>query len=121
MKPNSIMNLVVIRTNQINKVLSFYQTLGLVFQEEQHGKGPVHYACEHEQIVFEIYPGKEAITPDWKKAGAVMLGFKVNGLNEIVKKLKDNGIEIITNPVETDRGLRASMSDPDGRRIELIE
>ncbi len=50
----------VLRTNEVEKTLEFYQTLGLTFVQEQHGNGPVHYACESNGNVFEIYPqGKD--------------------------------------------------------------
>lgn len=52
------MKVFVIRTNRLPEVLTFYQSLGLEFVEEKHGKGPVHYACESNGVVFEIYPGK---------------------------------------------------------------
>lgn len=46
----------VVRTHEMERVKTFFEGLGLEFVEEQHGKGPVHYACEQNEHVLEIYP-----------------------------------------------------------------
>ena len=52
----------VIKTAELEKTRAFFETLGLTFVEEKHGKGPVHYACERNGVVFEIYPqGKDGL------------------------------------------------------------
>jgi hypothetical protein len=52
----------VIRTGQITEVKKHFEQMGMVFVEEQHGKGPIHYACQVGDIVTEIYPlGKDNI------------------------------------------------------------
>lgn len=53
------MNVFVIKTTRLEAVLAFYKTLGLIFVEEKHGKGPTHYACESNGVVFEIYPARK--------------------------------------------------------------
>ncbi|MCK0472476.1 hypothetical protein [Halalkalibacter sp. APA_J-10(15)] len=50
-------NLVVISSLNIEKSVTFYEALGLIFKKEQHGNGPEHYACEIGNLVFEIYSG----------------------------------------------------------------
>jgi hypothetical protein len=49
-------NVLVIRTDQMEETKKHLEHFGLVFVEEQHGKGPKHFACEHEGKVLEIYP-----------------------------------------------------------------
>jgi lactoylglutathione lyase len=46
----------VIRVQDIQQARIFFEQLGLSFVEEQHGEGPVHFACERNGKVFEIYP-----------------------------------------------------------------
>jgi len=46
----------VVKTDDLEEVREFFETLGLVFDAEQHGDGPYHYACEKNGVVFEIYP-----------------------------------------------------------------
>ncbi len=53
---NVLLNLVVIPSVDIQRSLAFYQSLGLSFVAERHGKGPVHFAAELGSTIFEIYP-----------------------------------------------------------------
>jgi hypothetical protein len=52
----------VLKTPDVASTLAFFEELGLVFQTEIHGTGPVHYACEQNGRVFEIYPSKDGGT-----------------------------------------------------------
>jgi hypothetical protein len=38
------LTLLVLKTRQVEQLRLFYQTLGVELVQEQHGKGPVHYA-----------------------------------------------------------------------------
>lgn len=49
-------NLLVIRSPDIDRAVCFYEVLGLSFEKHAHGNGPLHYACESDGFVFEIYP-----------------------------------------------------------------
>jgi len=40
------LNLLVIRSEEPARAIGFYELLGLRFQEEQHGKGTVHWGAE---------------------------------------------------------------------------
>jgi lactoylglutathione lyase len=53
------MKVVVLHTEHIDEALAFFTGLGLAFVEEKHEKGPVHYACERNELVLEIYPATE--------------------------------------------------------------
>jgi hypothetical protein len=46
----------VVRTKKVDQVVKFLEQHGMIFVKEQHGDGPVHYACEEGPIVFEVYP-----------------------------------------------------------------
>lgn len=50
------MTVLVLRTSHMAATVEFFSRLGLTFVEEQHGEGPVHYACEKDGVVLEIYP-----------------------------------------------------------------
>jgi hypothetical protein len=50
------LNLVVIRSHDINKSVLFCQKLGLNFIKHQHGSGLEHFVSEGSLITFEIYP-----------------------------------------------------------------
>lgn len=50
----------VVRTKKVDEVVKFLEQHGLVFVQEQHNDGPIHYACEEGSIVFEVYPQMQA-------------------------------------------------------------
>lgn len=49
-------DVLVIRTHDIEKARAFFVRMGFDFVEEQHGRGPRHYACERNGMVLELYP-----------------------------------------------------------------
>jgi catechol 2,3-dioxygenase-like lactoylglutathione lyase family enzyme len=53
-----------VRAADLEKSLAFYRALGLEFQQEQHGNGPIHYASIMRETVIEIFPGKPGNAPD---------------------------------------------------------
>lgn len=108
------LNLVVIRSINIEKSVSFYQHLGLMFNKERHGNGPEHYACELENLVFEIYPSTEIDVN-------TRIGFNVESLEEIVNNIRAKGGLIITEPISSPWGKRAVLQDPDGHKVELLQ
>lgn len=111
------LNLIVIKVSDLSPSVSFYESLGLRFVEEQHGNGPVHYSCDVGGTIFEIYPSDE------NSGGQdVRLGFVVDdGLDQIVGQLEENGSKVISHPKNSPWGRRAVIADPGGHRIELTE
>ena len=105
-------SLLVIRCQDLAKSKHFYESLGLTFVQEQHGEGDLHYACEYQGCVFELYPSHsregQAISQE-----AIRLGFKVSDLMGVIAKQTDyqtysfHGQTIYL------------VTDPDGRHIEL--
>jgi len=116
-----MMNLIVLRATDLEKSRAFYRALGLEFQQEQHGTGPVHYASIMREFVIEIFPGKQGSAPDRRQAGATMLGFQVENLDIVIETLKNIGTEILTPPQDSQWGRQAVVQDPDGRAVELNE
>ena len=117
----TVLSLTVLRTSNVDASLAFYRALGLTFQPEQHGSGPVHYSCELGHTVFEIYPGEPGAAPDRKSGGATMLGFTVESLDGVLDGLRLLEVEPVTPPKASAWGRRAVVIDPDGRAIDLIE
>jgi lactoylglutathione lyase len=111
------LNLIVIRSSDIEQSSHFYKLLGLQFSKHRHGNGPEHYACELGNLVFEIYPGQKALD----STKTTRIGFRVTELDMILAKLEENGVEIISRPENSPWGRRAIVSDPDGHRVELTE
>lgn len=113
-----MLSLMVLRTAQLDAMLQFYRALGLTFVEEKHGSGPMHYACEMNGMVIELYPADAGTAPDRKSGGATMLGFKVQSVDAVIAELN---IEPVTAPKDSPWGRRASLLDPDGRMIEISQ
>jgi predicted enzyme related to lactoylglutathione lyase len=109
-------SLVVVKTNQLEIVKNFYEALGLRFQEERHGNGPIHFSANVQQTVFELYPLPKSIE---KVDITTRLGFIVEQLDETIQRLKGAGVQIVTEPKHTEWGYGAVVKDPDGRSIEL--
>ncbi|MEP4079034.1 VOC family protein [Haloferula sp.] len=107
------MNLVVIRSKNIEASKTFYELVGLTFQRHKHGKGAEHYASELSTFVFEIYP--DSGTPS---LGA-RVGFSVSDVDSIIVTLREAGIEIVAEPKNSPWGRRAVVRDPDGHSVEL--
>ncbi|MCB1095691.1 MAG: hypothetical protein KDN22_08970 [Verrucomicrobiae bacterium] len=49
-------NLVVIRSQDIDRAAAFYNAMGLLLGKHGHRTGPEHYSTEVGGFVFEIYP-----------------------------------------------------------------
>ncbi|QDU14357.1 Glyoxalase-like domain protein [Gimesia maris] len=109
------LNLLVLRCRDIEVSRVFYEHFGIVFEREQHGSGPVHYAAVFEGMVFELYPLKEGESADRSR-----LGFAVNLETDLRESLDAAGIEIVSS-YEFDGRLIFVVQDPDGRKVELIQ
>ncbi|MEX1028309.1 MAG: VOC family protein [Candidatus Paceibacterota bacterium] len=111
------LNLLVIRSQEPNRTVRFYELLGLRFQEEQHGKGPVHWAAEVDGVVVEVYPAQSKGEVD----RSTRLGFDLDDVESVVASLRDQGAEVVGDLKQTQWGLRAVVKDPDGRSVELVQ
>jgi catechol 2,3-dioxygenase-like lactoylglutathione lyase family enzyme len=74
------LNLVVLRVADIDRSAAFYRLLGLEFMKHAHGSGPLHYACDLNNFVFELYPA----SPEQPVAPSTRIGFAVADVDEAV-------------------------------------
>lgn len=102
-----ILNLIVLRCNKIHNTRNFYELLGFIFNQEKHGKGPIHYATTIDNIVLELYPASSRFPVD-----SCRLGFTVASFNEV----KSLSYEVIIR----DKQEIMLLKDPDNRVIEVI-
>lgn len=115
---NVKLSLIVLKTRQVDSLRSFYGALGIELAEEQHGKGPVHFAGKIGDAVLEVYPLPEGSS---SADATTRLGFVIDNLAEVVGALKLFNTPIVTEPQVTEWGLRAVVRDPDGRAVELYQ
>lgn len=112
------LNLLVLKTAQLEQLQAQYSLLGLSFVYHQHGNGPFHYACEQEDFVLELYPLPQH---QEQTAPTIRLGFEVGNLATLLQQLQHSTWEMHT-PIQTKPwGKTAVVQDLDGRKIELKE
>lgn len=111
------LNLVVLRSTDLERARSFYECLGLQFTRHQHGSGPEHLSAELGGCVFELYPQSSngASTLDTR------IGFIVPSLEAVIAAIRDYPAAIISPPQASPWGRRTVVADPDGHRIELVQ
>lgn len=112
----AVLKLLVLKTNNLERLRAFYGVLGVEFSPEQHGKGPMHYAGMVGSTVLELYP----LSPG-ESVGATTprLGFAVADVNRVTQLMESVGMAIVSTPRQTAWGLRAVVKDPDGRTVEI--
>ena len=112
-----MLTLLVIKVKDIEHTVQFYTAVGIQFQTEQHGSGPMHYSALLGNTVLEVYPASrdEDVTTN------IRLGFTVQCLTEKIELLKSLNIQIKAEPKQTAWGFRAVVVDQDGHVVELVE
>ncbi|MDA0167888.1 VOC family protein [Solirubrobacter taibaiensis] len=106
------LNLLVLRCADPNATRRFYECLGVAFSEHAHGSGPVHYAHEDDDFVFELYPAGAGGTD---RAG---VGLVIGDLEAAAEQLREAGFN--PDPIaERPWGTTFVARDPDGRRVEV--
>jgi lactoylglutathione lyase len=110
------LNLVVIRSPDIDRAAAFYRSLGLLFTKHSHGSGPEHYSSEVGGLVFEIYPLADGQPP----TTAVRVGFVVDDIDSVVRLVTEAGAAVVSAPRDSPWGRRAVVRDLDGHSVELV-
>ncbi len=111
------LNLLVLRSPDLERAAAFYSRLGLQFTRHRHGKGPEHFAAELGGSVFELYP----LAADGPSTLGTRLGFSVPSLDAAIAALSDYPGAVVSPPKDSPWGRRAVVSDPDGHRVELVQ
>jgi predicted enzyme related to lactoylglutathione lyase len=94
-------NLVVLRSGEIDRAVTFYKAMGLLFTKHSHRTGPEHYSSEVAGLVFEIYPIGSAKHP----TTSARIGFSVGDVDSVVRALEKAGGKIISAPKDSEWGL----------------
>jgi len=112
-----MLSLLVIRSQDMDRLAVFYAALGFHFTKHRHGKGPEHLSSTIGETVFEIYP---ASGPD-ENTRSTRLGFSVPSLNVALGQLRALHATVLSEPSDTPFGRRAVVKDFEGHKIELYE
>ena len=113
-----MLNLLVLRVQDLELARPFYEALGIAFEWHQHGRGAKHLAGETvgNSALLELYPLREGQTP----TTSVRIGFRVDAVDSCLDALLAAGGKVIEAPHDSDWGRRAVVQDPDGHKIELV-
>ena len=111
------LNLVVLRSADLERAATFYECLGLQFTRHRHGGGPEHLSAELGGSVFELYP----LSPNGASTLGTRIGFSLPSLESVITTLSADPSSIISPPQDSPWGRRAIVADPDGHRIELVQ
>lgn len=112
-----VLNLMVIRSDDIDRAVLFYEQLGLVFIKQCHQSGPEHYSAEIGPLVFEIYPVGKNNT----RSTGTRLGFKVSSIDKILENIERLNIHVVSPVKITEWGRQVVVEDYDGHIIEITE
>lgn len=110
-----LLNLVVLRSPDIDRAASFYSALGLLIRKHSHG-GPEHYTAVVAGFVFEIYP----LTAQSGPTTSTRIGFNVDDVDSLIPGVVALGAEVISPVKESEWGRRAVVKDLDGHTVELL-
>jgi predicted enzyme related to lactoylglutathione lyase len=112
------LNLLVLKTRQLDRLRDFYSALGITFAEERHGDGPTHLAGRVGDVVLELYPLPADAGP---ADSTTRLGFIVPDLDAALRQMEAAGATVVSPPRQTEWGRRSLIRDPDGRAVELCD
>src|SRR5262249_1909732 len=113
------LSVIVLWSERFQQCIDFYKALGLPLEEEDHGDGPVHYACEIGTAHFAIFPGKPGSAVARGNGGGTQIGFQVSSVDECFMVAKKLGASVVWEPKDMPWGRAALVCDPDGRPVEL--
>ena len=106
-----------IKTPDPNKAIEFYVRMmgAKILSEEQRHSGRAA-DLELGGITLRITGAEKELE------GLAHIGLEVDNMNEIIAKMKADGVEIVKEPFEPGPGVRAAnIKCPDGVIYELIE
>lgn len=112
---------VILTSNDVERLAEFYSLLlGVKLEREEHGGLAVHYGADLGEVHFAIHPPE-----DFRETGggypATKVAFHVDDLESHLQRVRDAGYSLWQEPHDEGFGLVASLRDPDGNLVELVE
>lgn len=106
-----MMSFVMLKATNLAKTAAVFEALGVTFETEQHGNGPVHLASRNLPVVLEIYPAAQM------QGQETMIGIDVDDVVQARQRCVECGIEIAQD-MDLENGLeRLILAAPDGYRV----
>jgi len=114
--PQTCVNLIVLYVLDIELTKDWLGEFGLVFDQHQHGNGPIHYGCEHEGLVLEVYPAT-----DKSPVTSCRLGLRVSSIDKAIESAHQINATILVKPKPSPWGIRGVVELPNGIKLELLQ
>jgi predicted enzyme related to lactoylglutathione lyase len=119
--PEPELNLIVLWVANAIAALDFYVALGFRFEMTSSIEGSDYYACYLGKTIIEIHAGGAGTASQPYQGGSVMLGLKVDNIDKVLAKAQKLSKTTLPDAHESRWGKRVVLTDPDGRKIQLIE
>lgn len=108
-------NALLISTTNMEKLIEFYQKLGVPLKVNNHGGG-IHAEADFGELHFALQPWKTHEKP----ASNISFSFDVPNLEEYCRSLESKGLKFTKTPApQPFGGVTAEIHDPDGNHIFL--
>jgi predicted enzyme related to lactoylglutathione lyase len=115
------MGALVLSTTRVEQTLAFYRAVGFPLSEEDHGDGVEHWACDAHGVHLAVFRAEsDGDAPGYHHAGSTFCGFVVDDVDAVMAQLCALGSPIVQEPNAMPWGVRAVVSDPDGRPVEIF-
>ncbi len=106
----------------LERSVEFYRAIGidLHLDDHDHAAAPAHYAADLGGCHFAVFPAAQpGRSPAFRTAGGDFPGFAVADVRRTVEALRGLGAEVTQEPSPYPWGVRAVVTDPDGRPVEI--
>ena len=102
------------------RTVTFYRSLGINLEDEDHGDGLSHAATEVGDVHIAVFPAPGGgAAPGWREGGSTFIGFYVDSLDETLATLRRIGATLLVDHQVREWGCRIVVEDPDGRAVEI--
>ena len=109
--------LLVIHAQDMERSAAFYRALGLCFERHSHPPCGEHYAATVGPCVFEICESRQPLP----SATPLTFGFQVTNLESAIEAAVTQDGALRRKPHLTEFGRSATVADPDGNVVILME
>jgi len=109
--------LLVIRSDDMDRLAAFYKTLGFSFVKHSHSPCGEHYSTADRACVFEICQRRAGQRPTTD----VFFGLNVPSVDDAVEAAVGHGGTVIRPAEDSEWGRSAIIRDLDGHRVMLSE
>jgi lactoylglutathione lyase len=111
---------IVLFAGDLDRSVLFYRALGIPLEDEDHGDGRLHAACDlngvHVAVIGGVGAGGAVVH---RSPGSTFVGFWVDSLDETISRVTATGAPVVAAHEVCPWGCRYVVADPDGRAVEI--